>query len=431
MDLKPSGYLPRLTDSIIERRMKAFGAVEVAGPKFCGKTWSSMAQAASIAHLDDAGTRRMAELDVSLALEGQLPHVIDEWQDVPTVWDAVRRSVDEHGNKRGMYLLTGSSTVDKSKVSHSGAGRIATVPMRTMSLFESGESTGAVSLRGLFEGQFVGGVASTDVRKLAYAICRGGWPAALEGDDELVGDIAAQYLDALFSVSAVKVGLDSRMARRCASSLARNMGTSLTYRTMYADLHEGVVPSGVAASYFQSELEPYVSFFEDQYFIENQVGWDAPIKSKSRIRSKPKRTFTDPSLPASLLGMSPERLLRETQTFGTLFEELCLRDVRVYSTALGTMPNPIVSYYGDADGLEVDIVVELPDGRWGAFEVKLSEEKVPAAEANLLRLRDKIARNPAARNADPSFLAVLVGKASYTWKMPSGVYVIPITELGA
>lgn len=142
MGLKPSGYLPRLTDSIIERRMKAFGAVEVAGPKFCGKTWSSMAQAASIAHLDDAGTRRMAELDVSLALEGQLPHVIDEWQDVPTVWDAVRRSVDEHGNKRGMYLLTGSSTVDKSKVSHSGAGRIATVPMRTMSLFESGESTG-------------------------------------------------------------------------------------------------------------------------------------------------------------------------------------------------------------------------------------------------------------------------------------------------
>lgn len=411
--------------------MKAFGAVEVAGPKYCGKTWSSMAHAQSIVHLDDEGARRMAELDVSLALEGERPHVIDEWQDVPPVWDAVRRSVDSSAGQRGLYLLTGSSTVDKTRVSHSGAGRIARVPMRTMSLFESGESTGSVSLRGLFEGEFSGGSVATDVRDLARLVCRGGWPNALHLDEGVAGDISAQYLDALFSVSAEKAGLNGAIARRLAVSLARNVGTTMTYRTMYADVNEGDVPNGVDPSFFRSELEPYIAFFSNQYFIEGQHGWDAPIKSKSRIRSKPKRTFVDPSLPASLLGMSPARLLRETQVFGALFEELCLRDIRVYCEALGTIPSPSVCYYGDADGLEVDIVVELPDGRWGAFEVKLSEEKVLQAEKSLLRLKDKVARNSAARNAEPSFLAVLVGKASYAWKMPSGVYVVPITELGA
>ena len=430
MNLKPSGYLPRLTDPIIDRRMKAFGAVEVTGPKFCGKTWSSLVHAQSIVHLDDQASRRMAELDVNLALEGDRPHVIDEWQDVPQVWDAVRRSIDANGNERGQYLLTDSSTVDKSRVSHSGAGRIATVPMRTMSLFESGDSSGAVSLRGLFEGDFTSGAVATDVRELARLICRGGWPAGIDSDAPL-GDVPAQYLNALFSVSATKTGLDARLARMLAQSLARSIGTSVTYRTMYADINEGIVPSNADPSFFRIELSPYLNFFISQYFIEEQRGWDAPIKSKSRLRSKPKRTFADPSLPASLLGMNPDRLLRETQVFGTLFEELCVRDVRIYCTALGLIPEPSVYYYGDADGLEVDIVIELPDGRWGAFEVKLSEEKVTAAEKSLLRLKDKIARNPAARNAEPSFLAVLVGKASYMWKMPSGVYVIPITEFGA
>lgn len=431
MSLQPEGYMPRLTDPVIARRLKSFGAVEVTGPKFCGKTWSSMAHAQSIVHLDDEGSRNMAQLDVSLALEGERPHVIDEWQDVPAVWDAVRRSVDESGNKRGLYLLTGSSTVDKLRVSHSGAGRIAAVPMRTMSLFESGESTGFISLRGLFEGAFAGKAVQVDVRELAKIICRGGWPASIGVEDEFVGDIPAQYLDALFSVSALREGLDPRIARSLAVSLARAAGTSVTYRTMYADVFEEHLPTDANPMAYRNALEPYISFFLNQYFIENQGGWDAPVKSKSRVRSKPKRTFADPSLPASLLGMTPDRLLRETQIFGTLFEELCLRDVRVYCAAMGAIPNPSVCYYGDADGLEVDIVVELPDGRWGAFEVKLSEEKVAAAEKSLLRLRDKVARNPAARNPEPAFLAVLVGKASYAWQMPSGVYVIPIIELGA
>lgn len=431
MTLKPSGYIPRLVDQTISRRLRGFGAVEVQGPKFCGKTWSSMAQGNSIIHLDDDGMRQMARLDVTLALEGQSPHIIDEWQDVPKVWDAVRRAVDERGNEKGLFLLTGSSTVDKSEVSHSGAGRIATVSMRPMSLYESGRSSGAVSLRKLFEGELTPTPVETDVRLLAKEICRGGWPASINCEDDLIGDVPAQYLNALFSVSAAKRGLDGNLARRLAVSLARNVGASMTYQAMYCDVHENGASKDVDPSYYQHSLAPYLTFFKDQYFVEEQRGWDAPVKAKSRVRSKPKRTFVDPSLPASLLSMTPDRLLRETQVFGTLFEELCLRDVRVYCSALGTIPDAEVHYYGDADGLEVDIIVELPDGRWGAFEVKLSEEKVPAAERNLLRLRDKIARNPTARNANPSFLAVLVGKASFCRRTPNGVFVVPITELGA
>lgn len=431
MTLRPKGYRPRLIDSTLARRLRGFGAVEVAGPKFCGKTWTSMAQAESIIHLDDDALKQMVELDAALALEGETPHVIDEWQDVPKVWDATRRRVDETGNIRGQFILTGSSTVDKTLVSHSGAGRIATLAMRPMSLFESGESSGAISLRGLFDGQFSTKPVHTDVRDLAALICRGGWPAAIGCDDELIGDIPAQYLDALFSISAGKHGLDGRQCRRLAVSLARSLGTAVTYKTMYADTHEGNIPGGVSASYYQQELAPFISFFEQQYFIENQGGWDAPVKAKSRIRSKPKRTFADPSLPASLLGMTPKRLLSEVQVFGTLFEELCLRDVRVYCSAMGLIPDPEVRYYGDADGLEVDIIVELPDGRWGAFEVKLSDEKVPEAEKSLLRLKRKVLNNPAAQNREPSFLAVLVGKASFCRQTPSGIYVVPITELGA
>lgn len=430
MSLKPEAYLPRLIDRALERRLRSFGAVEVAGPKFCGKTWSSLAQAESIIHLDDDETRQMVELDVKLALEGEKPHVIDEWQDVPRVWDAVRRSVDASGNKRGQYLLTGSSTVDKTKVSHSGAGRIATLYMRTMSLFESGDSTGRISFSGLFDGAFETAPVEVDVRHLARVVCRGGWPAALDGDDAAIGDVAAQYLNALFTVSARKSGLDGRTARRVAISLARNCGRSATKKVLYADAFGEDLSSPVSGD-VDYALDPYLTFFDDQYFIEEQAGWDAPIKSRSRVRSKPKRTFADPSLPASLLSMTPERLLRDTQTFGTLFEELCLRDVRAYAFAMGMIPDPAVYYYGDADGLEVDIIIELPDGRWAALEVKLSEAKVPDAEKSLLRLRNKVARNPAARNPEPEFMAVLVGKATFCRRLPSGVYVVPITELGA
>ena len=431
MSLTPENYRSRLMDAALDRKLKTFGAVEVAGAKFCGKTWMSLAHSESIAHIDDDAVKQIAELDASLVLEGDAPHTIDEWQDVPKIWDAVRRRIDESGNKRGQFILTGSSTVDKSKVSHSGAGRIATLHMRPMSLFESGASDGSVSLKALFDGEFHPGQVQSDVRAIATYICRGGWPAAMECEEDLIGDLPAQYLGALFDVSAKKAGLDGRTARRVAVSLARNLGKSVTYKTLHEDVFAEHDRKETSSAVYQQRIEPYLNFFRDQYTLELQAGWDAPVKSKSRVRTKPKRNFVDPSLPASLLGMLPERLLFEMQVFGTLFEELCLRDVRVYASSLQQAPEPSVYYYADADGLEVDIIIELSDGRWGAMEVKLSEEKVPQAESNLLRLKGKIEANPAARNKEPSFLAVLVGKASFCYQLPSGVYVIPITCLGA
>lgn len=431
MSLEPTGYRPRLLDRVLERKLKAFGAIEVTGTKFCGKTWTSLAHGESIAHIDDAPIRRMAELDASLVLEGARPHVVDEWQDVPGIWDAVRRRVDEEGNARGQFILTGSSTTDMRLVSHSGAGRIARLHMRPMSLLESGLSDGSVSLAGLFEGTFERHQVEADVRQLARAICQGGWPASLGMEQDLVGEVPSQYLDALFEVSATRRGLDPSLARRVAISLARNTGHAPTYRTLYADACEGEEAAGVDPSVFRQAIEPYVAFFREQHFVEDLLGWDAPVKSRSRVRTKPRRSFVDPSLPAALLGMTPSRLLLETQLFGSLFEELCLRDLRVYASALGLTPEPQVRYYSDADGLEADAVIELPDGRWAAFEVKLSEEKVPEAEKGLLRLRNKVAANPAARNPEPAFLAVIVGKASYAWRTPKGVYVVPVTTLGA
>jgi predicted AAA+ superfamily ATPase len=431
MSLKPPGYRKRLLDATLERRLRGFGAIEVTGPKFCGKTWSSLAQGKSIIHIDEDAVRQMVELDAALALEGDRPHVIDEWQDVPKIWDAVRRRVDAEGNAKGQFILTGSSTVNVEKLSHSGAGRIARVHMRPMSLFESGHSDGSISLMGLFEGEFRPQQVLTDVRGLAKLICDGGWPASLDLDPDVAGDLPAQYLDALFGISAPKKGLDPSMSRRVALSLARNTGKALTYKTLFADVSEGDVPTTADEGMFRKSLEPYISFFKEQYFVEDQAGWDAPIKSRSRVRTKPKRSFADPSLSASLLGVTPERLLLNMQVFGNLFEELCLRDLRVYASAMQTMPEPSVCYYSDADGLEVDAVIELPDGRWGGIEVKLSEEKVPQAEKNLLRLRAKVAANPAAHNRQPSFMAVLVGKATFARTTPEGIHVLPITSLTA
>ena len=431
MDLKPSGYKPRLLDDILKRKLKAFGALEVAGTKFCGKTWSSLAQGASIIHIDDDATKQMVELDVSLALEGARPHIIDEWQDVPKIWDAVRRRVDDQANVKGQFILTGSSTVDMAAVSHSGAGRIARVQMRPMSLFESGHSTGSISLGALFEGEFSQQAVQTDVRQLAELICQGGWPASLDIDPELSGELPSQYLDALFSVSAQKAGLDSHRARGVSVSLARNVGKTLTYKALYQDVSEGDAAARADDALFRKQMDPYLSFLKGQYALEDQTGWDAPIKSRSRVRTKPKRSFADPSLPAALLSMTPERLLMNMQVFGNLFEELCLRDLRVYASAMRLTPEPRIYYYSDADGLDVDVVIELPDGRWGAFEIKLSEEKTPQAEKNLLRLRDKVTANPAAQNRQPAFLAVLTGKATFARRTPAGVYVIPLTLLTA
>lgn len=423
---KPTGYRPRVVDASIRKLLDLFGGVEVAGTKWCGKTWSALAFGESVIHVDDDRVKALVTDSPSLALEGASPHVIDEWQEAPLIWDAVRRAIDASGSRRGGYLLTGSSTPEKDKVTHSGAGRIARLRMHTMSLWEEGISSGTVSLAGLFEGSFQPSlVDDAGLPRLALSICRGGWPALLGADAEAATATVGQYLDALLEVSVPRKGGSSSTARKMAASLARNVATAATLDTIAADVFGD---DRTDAS--RNTIALYLDLFRDLYFVDDLYGWDAPVRSKSRVRTKPKRYFADPSLPAHLLGMSPDRLLSDAQTFGLLFESLCIRDLRVYASALADATIDPLRYYQDADGLEVDAIIELRDGRWAGIEVKLGESKVSDGIANLNRLRKKVLSNPAARNREPSFMAVVTANSPFArYDREGDAYVFPITAL--
>lgn len=429
MEINGASYLPRMVDDVVERYLKAFGAVEIAGTMWSGKTWTSIAHGASRVTFDDHQTRELAELDMDAVLAGAAPHVIDEWQEVPEVWDAVRNKVDQAPGERGLYILTGSSRPARGSVRHTGSGRIARVTMWPMSLTEMGASNGSVSLTGLFDGEFTPGPVQTSLDELAMLICRGGWPAAIGLDDESAQLQPVQYIDALVAKEDAKAPGSPRELRRFLQSLARNIGSAATLKTLALDM--GLDDQGAVSDAGLRRVRAYLDYFLGRYVIVDLPGWDAPIKSPSRLRTKPKHGFADPSLPAALLGAGPGALMGNLQLFGQLFEELCLRDLRVYTSAMADAQPDSLRYYRDADGLEVDAIVELRDGRWGAIEIKLGANKAEAAEHSLLRLRDKVAANPAARNPEPSFLLCLVGRTDFQYRMPSGVIVAPITELTA
>ena len=423
---KPQAYRPRLVDERLQRLLSTFGAVEIRGTKWCGKSWAALAFGESVVHLDDPNVKALAEADPALALQGARPHVVDEWQEAPSTWDATRRAVDAAGGERGLFILTGSSTPAKDAVTHSGAGRIARVDMSTMTLWERGLSTGSVSLSGLFESAFDPSACETSLAPLADAICCGGWPALVGADAQTAAEVIDQYLDAMFEVSVPKKGGTPDMARRIVSSLARNVATAATLQTIAQDASLGDEAGAPAASTVTS----YLNMLEDMYVIEGLHGWDAPVRAKSRLRTKPKRYFADPSIPAAALGMGPERLLSDGQTFGLLFESLCVHDLRAYTACLpGAHPGSL-RYYGDSDGLEVDVVIELRDGRWAALEIKLGEAKVPDGIRNIERLREKVASNPAARNPKPEFCAVVTATSPFCrYDAAHDVYVFPITAL--
>lgn len=423
---KPKTYHPRLVDERLHRLLHTFGAVEIRGTKWCGKSWTALAFGESVVHLDDPNVKALAEADPTLALQGAHPHVVDEWQEVPSTWDAARRAVDAAGGERGLFILTGSSTPAKDAVTHSGAGRIARVDMSTMTLWERGLSTGAVSLSGLFEGSFEPSACDASLAPLADAICCGGWPALLGANAQTAAEVVDQYLDAMFEVSVPRKGGTSDMARRIVFSLARNVATAATLQTIAQDAALGDEFGAPATSTVTS----YLDMLESMYVIESLHGWDAPVRAKSRLRTKPKRYFADPSIPAAALGMGPERLLSDGQTFGLLFESLCIHDLRAYAACMpGAHPGSL-RYYGDSDGLEVDAIIELRDGRWAALEVKLGEAKVPDGIRDIERLRQKVAANPAARNPKPAFSAVLTATSPFCrYDAEHDIYVFPITAL--
>lgn len=429
--LTPEGYLPRVVDEQVERYLATFGAVEIAGTKWCGKTWTALSHGASVSYVDD--DLDLARADPSLMTLGERPHVIDEWQLAPRIWDAVRRGVDRSRGIRGGWILTGSSTPlarrGAEQPAHSGAGRIGRVRMHPMTLAESGDSTGAVSLAGLFRGEFEPCVAPDGTRELVDLACRGGWPEAVGMDVASAQTVAREYLRLFFTESAPAAGRDGEVTSRVVASLARNLGQAATYRTVIADMYGG--EDDPASLISEDTLASYLSFLKQSYLVEEVPGWVPQSRSRKRLATKPRRYLADPSLAAAQLGMGPEALLRDWQTFGLLFEAMCVRDLTVFARALPDVGFEPVRYYRDDSGLEADAVVELADGRWAAFEFKVSEDKVADGVASLLRLRRKLCENPRARVREPEFTAVVTGLSRYARRTEEGVYVIPLRCLGA
>lgn len=422
-------YMPRLVDKVVDTYFRAFGAVEISGTMWSGKTWTALKHGSSSVSLDDEGALQLAQLSPAAVLSGDVPHVVDEWQLAPEVWDAVRREVDQAAGRRGLFILTGSSRPSRGNVHHSGSGRIARVRMWPMSLSESGDSSGEISLSGLFEGEFRTARTHAEPEMLARLCCRGGWPGALSLDDDLASLVGVQYVDALVLSEDGNAPESPRDLRLFLQALARNVGSAPKIDTLAKDM--SYLTDGRVTETGRRRVRRLIDYFTGRFVVDELRGWDAPIKAPQRLRTKPRFDFADPSIPAALLGMDSGSLLRNMQVFGQLFEQMALRDLRVYASAMRAATPDSLRYYRDADGLEADAVIELRDGRWAAVEVKLGANKAGDGVRSLLRLRSKIAANPAARNPEPSFLMVLVGVGSFAYQDPSGVYVVPITCLGA
>lgn len=427
---KPEGYMPRVADAQIERYLKAFGAVEIAGTKWCGKTWSALMQGASVSYVDE--NLDLARADPSMMLIGDRPHVIDEWQRVPAIWDCVRHEVDRARGTRGAFILTGSSTPatrqGEQGPAHSGAGRIGRVRMSPMSLFESGESTGQVSLEGLFAGEFTPCVAERETVGLVEAACRGGWPEAVDMEVDAAQLIAREYVTAALGVSIPALGLDPDIARRLASSLARNLGQAATYKTIINDMF-GAEENPLSVI-DEGRVRAYLDALKGMYIVEEVPGWAPPARDRKRFATKPKRYLADPSLACALLGMSPAALLADWQTFGLVFENMAVRDLSVYARALDLLDDVPVRYYRDDSGVEADAIVQLADGRWAAFEFKVSEDKVEKGVASLERMRRKVCENPRSQTRPPEFMAVITGVGEYAREVAEGIVAVPICLLG-
>ncbi|MCL1875325.1 MAG: DUF4143 domain-containing protein [Synergistaceae bacterium] len=433
--LKPQGYISRLIEGELKEYLATFGAVEVDGPKWCGKTWTSLAFAESVIHLDNWEVKELVEADLSIALKGKQPRLIDEWQEVPQIRDAARRSIDASGNKSGAFILTGSTAPTreaKEHVRHSGVGRIGRLRMRPMSLFEMGKSNGKVSLSGLFRGVFEQTEQETGLLELADYVCRGGWPAVKDMPIERAQRVARQYLDEVVLYSSDKTGKNAMVLHGLLRSLSRNLAASVSHTTLASDMSQGEEAQSTKLL-SRETIASYLELLQDLYLLEDLNGWDAPVRSRARVRTRPKRYMVDPSLATASLGISPEGLLAggDLQTFGLLFETLCIRDLRIYASANVTMGEDTLKYYRDDFGLEADAIVERRDGAWGAIEIKLSENKVQDGIDSLLRLKDKVLKNDKSQSREPSFLMVLVGRSRFARISPEGVYVVPITCLGA
>lgn len=416
-------YRPRIADKILERKLKGKGAVLIEGAKWCGKTTTAEQQAKSILYMSEPGKMeqniQLATLNPKLLLKGENPRLIDEWQIAPQLWDSIRFESD-HRHQFGLFILTGSSVPpDMSKIIHSGTGRFARLRMRPMALWESGESTGDVSLSSIFEGNHdIAGVSNIDLERMAFITCRGGWPLSIEMSDDIALDQAFDYIDAVehHDIQRVDgVARDPGRVHRLLRSYARHQGGQATNPTIRQDLIENE-----SESLDVDTIASYIKALKNIFVIEDVEAWNPNLRSKTAIRSSDTRYFTDPSIATAALGIGPNDLIADLNTFGLIFETLCIRDLRTYSEAL----NGEIYHYRDKNGLECDAVIHLRDGRYGLIEIKLGGDKLINEGATTLReLADKI---DTTKMKKPSFMIVLTATGNYAFRREDGVLVVPV-----
>lgn len=418
-------YKPRIVDNTIEQYLNSFGAVCIEGPKWCGKAWTSSHHSNSEIYIGDpAGNfqnRALAQMSPDLVLDGTTPRLIDEWQEVPPLWDAVRYRVDQTG-KKGQFILTGSATPNHKGIMHSGAGRIARIRMRPMSLYESGDSSGKVSLKELC-GDAVSPVMTGEVnlKDLIGYIVRGGWPGNINMPVEQASLLPMQYIDAIIDDDIYRIDGIKRSKNKMKlllRSLARNESTTATNISLARDIKE-LDDTDID----KDTVADYLDIFKRLFIIDNQIPFSANIRSSNRVKQAEKRHFCDPSIACALLNATPTALINDLQTLGFLFEALCERDLKIYAESFGAS----LYHYQDYDNREIDAVIELSDGEWCAFEIKLGANQIDAAAKSLLDINEKIRKDPKGRPA--KILCVICGLSNAAYKRPDGVYVIPITAL--
>lgn len=418
-----SEYRQRIVDDILLDKLEAKGAVLIEGPKWCGKTTTALQVAKSVIRMDDPTKRDenivMSELNPVMILRGDTPRLIDEWQIAPKIWDAVRYEVDSRGEE-GQFILTGSAVpVESKEITHSGTGRFTWLTMRTMSMYESGESNGDVSLEALFDApDKIYAVNEQDINSLAYIICRGGWPRAIGMREKAALSQAVDYYDAVIKSDinrADGVNKNPERVKRLMRSYARHQGTQVA-NTMLRDDIAANDSEGLSDETVMS----YVNALKKIFVVEDMPAWSPNLRSKTAIRTSDTRYYVDPSIAAAALGIGPKDLLSDLNTFGLLFETLCVRDLRVYAEYIGGE----VYHYRDKTGLECDTVIHLRNGSYGFAEIKLGGEKlIEEGAANLKALRDKI---DTTKMKEPSFMMIIVGVGSYAYRRDDGIYIVPI-----
>lgn len=421
-------YRKRLADEVLKDKLGASGAVLIEGAKWCGKTTTSKQIAKSVLYMQEPAQKKqnllMADTNPSLLLQGDVPRLIDEWQLAPKLWDAVRFEVDQRDDF-GQFILTGSAVPpDTSEISHSGTGRISRMLMRPMSLFESGESSGSVSLEGLFNTDYeVSASVESDIEKLAFLICRGGWPKAVGKSIKVALQQAVDYYDAVVNSDISRVDGKERNPER-AKLLMRSYSRNIGSQAKFEEIRQDILGNDVD-SFSIDTLYDYLNALKKIFVVEDAPAWNPNLRSKTAIRNTDTRYFVDPSIATASMGLGPKDLINDLSTMGLLFENLCVRDLRIYAQSIGGK----IYHYRDKSGLECDAVVHLRNGSYGLVEIKLGGDKLIEEGCATLNKFEKIIDTTKMKS--PSFKMVLTGVGNYAFKRPDGILVVPVRSLGA